>query len=492
MTEEFTVAAVRFEIELFGVRYAQLFGSLFSAVRGWARSVAHDGGDGGDGGADSAAPLAVSATKAARSLDGTVIAAAYDASTGVRTLFNMSAAVNTGGNAYGSSADFLTALGWGGAVSAGKGAASGKSSRAQSRRQRRLFSLEFDVKDTRGDDTKGVALQLALDGSFSRDPPASNSTPRGSTVIVFNVLTSSTEDAMAIRARLVASLTSAASKLDAQLNSMLSRRLLSSAFDEAPPGNISTVVNAESVALVELNLTRSFWGVFLEWLRKNVLYVVFGCSGAAGLFFIVICLRPIKKMLARIRRLATMKSALLQQSALTMQLKKSSLKARVRRLLRRFGYVVYLVRRVLGRVERPDSGTPAGGVSPVKTALVSSPVDGASANVIADSLIVALEAQLPTNPYTTITVAAPERQSAQVAKKKETALSSARSKFKALANAGRAALNLEDLRKPLQLMKERLARIAKADTLAATLPAEALPQDREAAAAADGALSHHP
>lgn len=371
MREVLSVPAVRFELSVRGVSALNLLRTEPAlALRSWVHGVAFDG-----------APAT-----GARAIECSAIAAVFDATTRQTSLFNLSSAANRGGSAFNSSEDFLTALGWGPAVGKAAGDASltggavaAGAAGVNVNAARRRLGLG-DVASGGGTQSTGTSLALQLDGEFAKSPPAD--TPESNAtqlvVCVVNILTTSKSEATAVLRRIVDNSAAAMTALEASLRESLgeaaarragavnasltlygaSNATASQENNRTSASSLLATSDTSSARIVDLTLTRSFWGIFLDWLVRNVIRVLAGTSAIIVFILFLTFYRQFAGSLkARAQERAQDASKQVVES-LAKRLRFSVIKAKFRKALRRVtAFVALLIQtRAMRETEEADGG----------------------------------------------------------------------------------------------------------------------------------------
>jgi len=348
VVEELSVLAIKLEVVLSPGRAASLNDKMSFAVRSWARDLAFAGVE----------------QEESHVIDAVLMTALYDSETKATRTLNMSYAANKLGNLYNSTADYLLVLGWR-APSIKTQAPPTAAAAAAAAGKRRLGIQEADqpplarrLQQKSAAAGKGEGLALTLDSTFSKAVPSSLS-GSASIVCLLNILVGSPEEASKVK-----SIFEAAGPLElGRLSEALSQSFIPSGRSLAAGNstNSTTLVtppgaSVGSVSIVELSLQRSFFGVFLEWLRENVLRVLIGSSFIIAFsLFLVLYRKYADDVKDRLRGKAAAK-AVAQRDALIKRIRILSTKSKIRKALRRSAAFVSLLHRLREQSELRKRG----------------------------------------------------------------------------------------------------------------------------------------
>lgn len=346
VVEELSVLAIKLEVVLSPGRIASLNDKMSFAVRSWARDLAFAGSE----------------PEGAHVIDAVLMTALYDSETKASRTLNMSYAANKLGNLYNSTADYLLVLGWRAPSLKTQvppaAAAAGK---------RRLGSQEADqsppalsrrLQQKSAAAGKGEGLALTLDSTFS-SVMSQTSIGGASIVCLLNILVGSPEEAANVK-----SIFETAGPLElGRLSDALSQAFVPSGRSLATGNSTNSTMLATppgasvgSVSIVELSLQRSFFGVFLEWLRENVLRVIIGSSFIIAFsLFLVLYRKYADDVKDRLREKAAAK-AVAQRDALIKRIRLRSTKSKIRKALRRSAAFVSLLHRLREQSELRKRG----------------------------------------------------------------------------------------------------------------------------------------
>ena len=298
-------------------------------------------------------------------IDAVFISAVYEVPTGFTLVLNTTDPRNTVGNVYNLTAGILKAVGMGAPPPI---AARPKSTpTALADRARRLGGSKSDGIHGRGRGRRlggtvpdEEAFLLTLDDVYASGvatgrPPGPDvieiAREESKVVFLFNVLVSSKEESLRIVQFLRTAITperlavlgidyARAMRPPSFLRSLANNSSLGT--DSIVPKTLKSDISKNSVLGITLSVTRSFFGVFLEWLLRNALNVL---VGACSLIFLILILSSIQLCIKN-RAANAAKALRVRMEALRVEIetyhRHANTRAKMRRALRRFTALAWL------------------------------------------------------------------------------------------------------------------------------------------------------
>jgi hypothetical protein len=224
-------------------------------------------------------------------LDRVFIAAVFESKTGRSTIFNDSAPLNRAGNFYSDVDAAVSAL--------LSGAALKVSSPSPPKSRVLQEELAFNRDTSRAVSARRLELALAFVNTTRAADPESKSS-----ILRFNVLYPSAATAAAglaaVKAMAAADLLDTAAADEAAAAALAAARVrrvaastaaLAGAFasvSDSSALNATAKTDPTSAKVVELVYTKSFFGIFLEWLQKNIVNVLAGTCAVIVCFLLLI------------------------------------------------------------------------------------------------------------------------------------------------------------------------------------------------------------
>ena len=381
--ETLSIMGVKFELTVSPLTADTLTVSTAFALRSWAQKIVF------------ALPSSVSSDPLLNShvIDSVFISAVYEVSTGITNYLNTSDLRNTIGNVYNSTVEILKVVGMGGAPlitaitpTSSSSSSSSPSSEPIARRLGNLIESPYHhygisvgsggvnrVNRRRRLIDADETFILTLDQSFKSGvatgialTPDEVAETDSTVVFLFNILVSSSAEA----AKVVASLTTELSQESliavgvsyVQAEAIFYDRELLITDNNVLSTNttpnttiiLSTTIESSSVTPIILLVTRSFWGVFLEWLVRNVLSVLLGTSAIIIAIFAMTCLKAYRKKWADRATAIRLEEMGYAHAAFTKKIRQSITKAKMLRALRSYMTLVWWVKQTKLAAMPPD------------------------------------------------------------------------------------------------------------------------------------------
>ena len=382
--ETLSIMGVKFELTVSPLTADTLTVSTAFALRSWAQKIVF------------ALPSSVSIDPLLNShvIDSVFISAVYEVSTGITNVLNTSDVRNTIGNVYNSTGEILKVIGMGGAplITAITPTSSSSSSSSPSsvpiarrlgnliespyhhygssvgsggvnrvNRRRRLIDADETFILTLDPTFKsGIATGIAL-------TPDEVAETDSTVVFLFNILVSSSVEATKVVESLTTGLSQESliavgvSYVQAEVVHNY-RELLITTTNNVSSSNtttntsviLSAKIESGSVTQIVLVVTRSFWGVFLEWLVRNVLYVLLGTSIIIISVFAMTYLKAYRQARADRATAKHLQAMVSAHTSITRHARQSNIKAKMLRALRRYTTLGWWVKQAkLAALNRP-------------------------------------------------------------------------------------------------------------------------------------------